>query len=117
MVSKDKVAGRWKNSKSTTKGIAGFTLTESEGGLMLGIQGAEGGFMSSQLEPVKVSCHSNNSDSKECIAFHGTSVDGGHKYRFAGNINKGLIIIATYITDLNDEDSNFFVREFFYKLK
>lgn len=117
MISNNKLIGSWKNSKATTICISEFALASSNDEMTLDIIGAKGGVMPDHLGPIKVSRHFKDNTSNDCIAFHGQSEVNGKKYAFAGNINKGLIIIATYIIDLKDASQNGFIREFFYKLK
>lgn len=117
MVSTEQVTGRWKNSKPTTVGISNFSLENVNNQLSLTIKGTEGGFLPDHLGPIEVSEHSATRNSKDCIAFHANVTHDGNEYSFAGNVNKGLIIIATYVKVKADETANFFVREFFYKLK
>ncbi len=117
MISTGQVTGRWKNSKSTTKCIAGFTLEDGGNGLVLSIRGADDGYLPSTIGPISAVAHASNMSSTDCIAFHAVAEVDGKEYFFAGNVNKGLIIIATYVKVSSGKDSNFFVREFFYKLK
>jgi len=111
------VTGRWKNSKPSTNGIEQFTLTDDGTNLSLSIRGAEHGFMPDDMGPLKTTAYSADGSSTDCIAFHAKGMADGKTYSFAGNVNKGLIIIAIYIEVSNNEADNFFVREFFYKLK
>jgi hypothetical protein len=117
MVLTEQLTGRWKNSKSTTIGISTFHLENVDNQLSLTINGADGGFLPYHMGPITVSTHSATKTSKTCIAFHANVSKDGNEYSFAGNVNKGLIIIATYVKVKADDTANFFVREFFYKLK
>ncbi len=116
MISTGQMAGRWKNSKANTKGIAEFALEEVDSELLISINGAEEGFLPNNIGPIVSTPHSANESSDDCIAFQADTTIDGVNYFFAGNINKGLVIIATYIKS-SEISSNFFVREFFYKQK
>jgi len=117
MISTVQVTGRWKNSKSSTVGIAEFTLAEVDNKLSISFQGATGGSIPGNIGPIEAVAHASDDSSSDCIAFQAETTVDGKQYIFAGNINKGLVIIATYIRILNGEKPNFFIREFFYKLK
>ena len=117
MISNNTLIGNWKNSKVGTKGIERFTLSSIEDGLSLTIHGAEGGVLPTTLSDINVTMHTKSRDSIDCIAFHGNAQTESHTFSFAGNINKGLVIIATYIVDKEGVENNTFIREFFYKLK
>ena len=117
MISTGQVTGRWKNSKPFTVGISEFELTEIDNKLSISIQGASGGTLPADIGPISAIGHASDELSNDCIAFQAETIAEGKQYFFAGNINKGLVIIATYIKVLSGEKSNFFIREFFYKLK
>jgi len=117
MISNGQVLGRWKNSKGETKGIAAFSLEEVQGKLMITIEGAADGHLPSKIGPVEAIAHGADLTSTACSAFQARTESNGKSYFFAGNINKGLIIIATYVEVPLELGSNFFIREFFYKLK
>ena len=117
MVSTDKVIGKWKNSKIGTKGIGEFELSEYDGNFSLTVRGADGGYFPSEISILACTAHSSSPSSNTFSAFQAEAKVDGSTYFFAGNINKGLIIIATYIQVESDDKSNFFIREFFYKLK
>ncbi|MDF1695924.1 MAG: hypothetical protein P1U56_08840 [Saprospiraceae bacterium] len=117
MISTGQVTGTWKNSKSNTIGIAGFTLEEINNSLFIKIQGVKDGLLPESINDLKAHIYTASAESDQCIAFDSSVKLGDRECFFAGNVNKGLIIIATYIKMNSDSDNNLFVREFFYKLK
>jgi len=117
MTSTSNITGNWKNSKATTKTIAKFSLLEKDGNLQITIAGAAGGYLPNEIGPLSVIAHAADPDSTESIAFQAEATVDGTSYFFAGNVNKGLVIIATYIKTAAGKGSNFFIREFFYRLK
>ena len=117
MISTANVIGKWKNSRPDTQGIESFELRADNGSLKLSVYGVSGGFMTDNLTDLECTAHATSPESNTFSGFQAQGTENGKEYFFAGNINKGLIIIATYIKVLSGNESNYFVREFFYKLK
>lgn len=117
MITTKQILGRWKNSKIDTKGIAEFTLESRDNKLSLLLIGEEGSFLPNSIDWIEATGHASDNSSLDCIAFKAETTIDGKDYFFAGNVNKGLIIIATYVEESEVLKSNFFLREFFYKLK
>lgn len=117
MIETSQILGRWKNSKQGTKGISTFTFTHSNGDLMITVEGSNEGQMSGTYGPLPCVVYAPGPGSTSFSAFEISFATTERTYFLAGNINKGLIIIASYIQSTVSDESNFFIREFFYKLK
>ncbi len=106
--------GSWKNSRPETKGIESYVFEESDEGLQISVRGAEDGVIPGNWGTQPVICHASSPEGGKATAFQAGFLVNGHKIFIAGNINKGLIIIAIYI-EAGEADANSFIREFFYK--
>ena len=108
--------GQWKNPKKGTKGIRHFDIVNNGNGLEINATGASDGYMPGNWGTKDLLIHNTAPDSSSEVGFQATYEINEKELFLAGNINKGLIIIAIYIKLLNQEDkSHFFIREFFYK--
>ncbi len=105
--------GTWRNTNKLTKGIITFTLEAADNQLMLTLQGAAGGYFSPEMGTVEMQCFHAAPDSSKVIGFFSALQDADQELKLACNLNKGLIIIATYITV---GSTSFFIREFFHKI-
>lgn len=105
--------GTWRNTNKHTKGISAFTLEAEDNQLTLSLQGASGGYFSPEMGTVEMQCFHAGPDSSKVIGFFSSLQDADKELKLACNLNKGLIIIATYITV---GGASFFIREFFYKI-
>ena len=105
--------GNWRNTNKHTKGIITFSLEEQGNGLLLTMQGAVGGHLPQEIGSAQMECFTSTPQSSTVNSFFGTLEDTDNEYKFAGNLNKGLIIIAAYVK-LNGEP--YFIREFFSKM-
>jgi hypothetical protein len=108
--------GTWHNSYEKARLIKEFTFFEKEGQLRISIKNSEASFYKNDWEEGLVKHHAYAPDMNDVVAFQ-TRIDMKDMEAFlAINENKGLLIIAGYFTfKNNDEKSDFFVREFFYK--
>ena len=111
------LTGRWINSKDTTSGITEFELSVQDGDLYFQFSGAENGPFPGDLGKHNVQTYGQLNDASKFSGFQLTANIKDIEMVLAGNINKGLIIIALYGSPAQDsETSNFFIREFFYQV-
>jgi hypothetical protein len=112
-----KYLGRWKNSYEKARVIGEIMLFEENGKLFIHITGSESGYCPGNWETAPVSIHSYAPDTNDVVAFLAQYALEEMDAVLAMNENKGLLIIAGYFTyKKNDGRSDFFVREFFYKI-
>lgn len=110
--------GNWKNPKTTTQGIYQFSITKSEQGMDIEVEGVAEGRIPGKWGKQALALYNNNPDERDPVAFQATYTIGGLELQLAGNINKGLIIIALYARQLASTDqADFFIREFYFKKK
>ena len=109
--------GRWVNSYDKARGISEFTLFENNGELQVSINGSKTGFYPGSWGTELVRYHAYAPDMYEIVAFQARFDMEDVEAFLALNENRGLIVIACYFTFKNeDERSDCFVREFFYKV-
>lgn len=106
--------GDWKNSNGSSNGIDSFRIAESEDGPKIEVIGIEGGFFPGNWGKAKVQFLVSGPHHTTASAFQACFRNGNKQIFLAGNINKGLIIIAIYAM-AEQGDPNLFVREFYYK--
>jgi hypothetical protein len=109
--------GTLRNSYEKARLIGEFNLFESEGVLKIAIKNSKESFYDGPWDVADVIPHSYAPEISDIVAFQ-AHIDMEDINAFlALNENKGLLIIAGYITFKNDDGkSNCFVREFFYKV-
>ncbi|KAA1246570.1 hypothetical protein [Aquimarina sp. RZ0] len=108
--------GTWANSNEKARLIDSFTFFETDGELRMTIKNSETGFYKNDWGTGLVKPHSYGPDTHDIVAFQAHFSREDIDAFLAINENKGLLIIAGYITFKNDEDrSDCFVREFFRK--
>lgn len=107
--------GTWMNTYRHSKCISHVTLTAREDGYYLHAHGVGS---PSDWGEIKVTPHAANVDSSVADAFWGQYDFGFLKMFLAANLNKGLLIIASY-NSFNDgsDRSSYFARQFFYRKK
>ena len=110
----EKIIGEWTNSKNITHGIQSFIFRAKDGNLEIELFGSESSFQPGSWGNHTLSTYSSSGNT-QFSAFHSSIKIADHKIEIAGNINKGLIIIASYIkNEGSTQKSNDFIREFFY---
>ena len=109
--------GRWINSSDKARIIGEFTFFESNGDLLMTVTGSKTGYCPGDWKTVPVKFHSYAPETNDVVAFQAHLELEEIDAFLAMNFNKGLLIIAGYFTyKKNDGRSDFFVREFFYKI-
>lgn len=113
----ENLEGRWVNSKKKTSGIEEFEFSIKGEDLIIKITGSATGPLTGEWKAHKVKCYGNMAQPEAFSGFQLTLASHGIDIVLAGNINKGLIIIAMYgVPTSSAEISNFFLREFFYQV-
>lgn len=108
--------GTWKNSNGSALGIDVFSIKEGDLGPLFTASGTESGYFPGNWGTAPVEFLVSHPDSNTASAFQVNFEVGGREIFLAGNINKGLIIIATYaVAQSGSELPNLFTREFYYK--
>ncbi|MDH7448112.1 hypothetical protein [Aquimarina sp. 2201CG14-23] len=108
--------GTWDNPYEKARLIDSFTFFESEGELRMTIKNSTDSFCQDDWGIGLVRAHAYNPDLHEVVAFQAHFFKEDLEMFLAINENKGLLVIAAYITfKNNDEKSDYFVREFFHK--
>ena len=109
--------GTWRNSYEKARLIEEFTFFEEDGTMKISIKNSKESFYQNPWNIGTVKPHGYTPDSNDIVAFKGHIKMDDMEAFFAINENKGLLIIAGYLT-FKDEDprSDCFVREFFYKV-
>lgn len=103
------LAGEWVNSNPATEWITGFTLTERDGTATIQVRGAGS---PADWGPAEATLYEDNIGEPAFRAeYH---LDGVHAV-LAANSNKGLIIIAAFLSFPGEEQTNFLCREFFFR--
>ncbi|MBL4705186.1 MAG: hypothetical protein JKY54_11735 [Flavobacteriales bacterium] len=111
-----KYIGEWKNSYDTGRDIGGFSFSESDGKLMISIEGAQSGILPGFWAECEVKTHAYAPGMEQVVAFQAEFETAEFKAHLAMNENQGLLIIAAYYSfPEGDPRSDYFAREFFYK--
>lgn len=106
------LTGRWLNTKRQTKMIRELELTHHGDAYVLHAYGAGA---PRDWGEVQVTPHAGRVDARDPAAFHAVYDFGFLQMFLAANLNKGLLIIASYNTFRDGSTrSNYFSREFFY---
>lgn len=109
--------GKWVNSYDKARAIREFTLTEKDGKLQIHIEGSDTGFYPGDWGTAHTRHHAYAPDMNDIVALQARYDFDDFEAFLAINENKGLLIIAGYFTFKNDnERSDCFVREFFFKV-
>ncbi|MCB9232393.1 MAG: hypothetical protein H6581_12060 [Bacteroidia bacterium] len=110
--------GKWKNPFDQSKGIQSFEIRqESDGRVTMEVQGVSQGYFPAGWGQAEVNFLASTPGGTQASAFSASFQLPGRNVFLAGNINKGLIIIAIYALDAKgNQDNNLFVREFYHKL-
>ncbi|WP_103068969.1 hypothetical protein [Aquimarina sediminis] len=109
--------GTWRNSYEKARLIGEFTFFEKDGVMQIRIKNSKDSFYKSNWDIAPVRPHSYAPEINDVVAFQAHLKMEEMEAFLAINENKGLLIIAGYLTfDTNDERSDCFVREFFYKV-
>jgi hypothetical protein len=104
--------GRWKSTRRDTKVICELELARKADSYVLHAFGAGA---PRDWGEVTVTPHASNVDGQDATAFQATYDFTFMQLHLAANVNKGLLIIATYHTFCDGSNrSNYFAREFFY---
>lgn len=108
--------GNWKNSHKVSKGIDSFEITEIDSGPQIRVSGIESGYFPGNWGTAPVGFLVSGPDQTTASAFEATFEIGDRNLFLAGNINKGLIIIAIYAKAKAGKDiPSLFIREFYFK--
>lgn len=108
--------GNWKNSHQASQGIAAFEIREGARGPEISVSGIESGFFPGDWGSKPVNFLVSGPGQTTASAFSATFDIGGRSLFLAGNINKGLIIIAIYAhAKSGSAHPSLFTREFYYK--
>jgi hypothetical protein len=108
------LTGLWKNTKRTTRAIREFRLRQEGDRFLLH---AEGAGAPRDWGEVPVTFCVTSAGASDAVGFHAVYDFGFQRMVLAGNLNKGLIIIASFHMFLDGSPrSNYFTREFFYQL-
>ncbi|MSR59737.1 MAG: hypothetical protein EXS05_19195 [Planctomycetaceae bacterium] len=109
------LTGLWKNTKRSTGVIRELELSQKGDGFVLRATGAGS---PRDWGEVAVTPHASGVDAWDPAGFHAAYDFGFMRMLLAANINKGLLIIASYNTFLDGSPrSNSFAREFFYRVE
>ena len=109
--------GTWRNSYEKARLIGEFTFFEKEGGLRMSLKNSTESFYQKPWPEGVVTAHSYTPESNDIVAFKAHFELEDLEAFLAINENKGLLIIAGYISFKGDDSrGDCFVREFFYKV-
>ena len=109
--------GTWRNSYDKARLIGEMNIIQGKDGLQIAIKNSQDSFYTGPWEIATLKPHSYAPEINDIVAFQ-TRIDlDDIEAVLAINENKGLLIIAGYITFKNDNSkTDCFVREFFYKV-
>lgn len=108
--------GTWDNPYEKARLIDSFTFYETDGELRMTIKNSAASFYQEDWGIGSVKAHAYAPDLHNVVAFQAHFFKEDIEMFLAINENKGLLVIAAYITfKNNDEKSDCFVREFFHK--
>ncbi len=109
--------GTWRNSYDKARLIKEFTLFEKEGGIRMSLKNSTESFYQKPWPEGEVTAHAYTPESNDIVAFKAHFKLEDMEAFFAINENKGLLIIAGYLSfEEADPRGDCFVREFFYKV-
>jgi hypothetical protein len=109
--------GKWVNTYDKARIIRGFTLSESDGKLKITVDGSAKGYYPGDWGTSPVQHFAYAPDMNDIVAFQSEFDLKDFHALLSINENKGLLVIAGSFTFKNsDLGSDFFVREFFYKV-
>ena len=109
--------GNWKNSYDKARVINSFSIAEENGEVKISVQGAVNGLHPGSWGKEDLKTYAYDPDMNDVVAFRAQFEMENLGAFLAINENKGLIIIAGFFSVKNDPSkSDFFVREFFYKV-
>jgi hypothetical protein len=112
-VSLGELTGLWKNTKRATRVIRELRLLQEGGRYLLHAAGAGA---PCDWGKVPVTPCANGADALDPAGFFAVYDFGFQRMFLAANMNKGLLIIASYKMFLDgDRRSDYFTREFFYR--
>jgi hypothetical protein len=107
------LTGHWINSKRATRVIRELRLRHKGDGYRLH---AEGAGAPRDWGEVPVTPFASGADARDAAGFHAVYDWGFQRMLLAANMNKGLLIIASYNLFLDGTPrANYFTREFFYQ--
>ncbi len=108
--------GTWINTYEKARVIGSVTITEEDGKIMMAPKSSEVGYYKGEWGKSELKPHAYAPDKQDIVGFRAHFDLEGIEAFLAINENKGLLIIAGYFGLRDGEDqSDFFVREFFYK--
>jgi len=108
--------GTWVNTNDKSKLMKEITFFQSEDSFRMSVQASSESFFQGPWNSASVQYHSYSPESNDIVAFQAQFEMEEMSAFLAINENRGLIIIACFLTfEDADERSDCFVREFFYK--
>lgn len=109
--------GTWRNSYEKARLIGEFTIFEANDGLRISVKNSRESFYTGPWQEVPIRPHAYAPEMNDIVAFQAHFEMDEMNAFFAMNENKGLLIIAGYLTfSPEDPRADCFVREFFYKV-
>jgi hypothetical protein len=112
-IESEDLTGLWKNTRRATRVIREFTLMKVRDAYELNAFGAGA---PRDWGTIVVVPHSSDVDAHDTVGFHGVYEFDFMRMHLAANLNKGLMIIASFNTFRDGSGrSNYFSREFFYR--
>lgn len=106
--------GDWQNSNESSFGLAGFSIIEGLSGPEIQVTGIAGGYFPGDWGTAPAQFLVSAPGQRVASAFQASYNLGDRTVFLAGNINKGLVIIAVYALS-DSEEPSLFVREFYFK--
>ena len=107
----------WANTNPVTRGIAGLKVRSAQGKLWISVQGkaTDSPFDWGEVEVEAV--YAENATSARGIAFVARYDFGFLETLLEGNVNSGLLVLASFHTFRDGSNrANYFSREFFHEV-
>jgi hypothetical protein len=115
VVDLDELTGLWKNTKRATRVIRELQLLHEGGGRY--VVHAAGAGAPRDWGKVPVTPCASGADARDPAGFYAVYDFGFQRMFLAANMNKGLLILASYNIFVDGGSrSNYFAREFFYRV-
>ena len=112
----NKCIGSWENPYKNTRGIQSFDIYQRSDKTYISITGKEAGIKPGSWGESEFTGFAQGPDEQEASAYQAFFDLGFADALLAINENKGLLVILAYISPKTETgQSNYFIREFYYK--
>lgn len=109
--------GKWVNSYDKARVLSALSISEKDGKIEISPENAATGFYTGTWGSSALKPYAYGPETNDIVAFQAHFKMEDMEAFLAVNENKGLLIIAGYFSfKENDNRSDCFVREFFYKI-